>query len=59
MISSVFMVGGALLAILMSIVGIGIEEQLLAGVILCLMTSWAARKLYAEEHLPSLHLDQD
>jgi len=58
MISSVFMVGGALLAILMSIVGIGIEEQLLAGVILCLMTSWAARKLYAEEHLPSLHLDQ-
>ena len=59
MISSVFMVGGALLAILMTLIGIGIEEQLLAGVALCLMTSWAARKLYVEEHLPSVHLDQD
>ena len=57
MISSIFMVGGAGLAILMTFIGIGIEEQLLASVALCVLTSWAARRLYAEEHLPSAHLD--
>ncbi len=55
MISSMFMVGGAVLAVLMTQVGIGIEEQVLASVLLCLLTSWAVSKLYAEEHLPSTH----
>ena len=58
MISSVFMVGGAVLAVLMTLVGIGIEEQVLASVVLCVLTSWYVRKLYDEEHLPSVHLDE-
>ena len=55
MISSVFMVGGAVLAMAMSALGIPIAEQVLSSVVLCLLTSWAARKLYLEEHLPSAH----
>ena len=55
MISSTFMVGGSILAIGMTFIGIAIAEQLLASVALCLLTSWIARKLHAEEHLPSVH----
>ena len=58
MISSVFMVGGALLAVFMTLIGIGIEEQVLASVLLCVATSWFVRRLYAEEHLPTVHLDE-
>ena len=53
MISSTFMVGGAVLAMAMTYIGLAIAEQVLASVALCLLTSWAARKLHAEEHLPS------
>ncbi|MBL4791863.1 MFS transporter [Citromicrobium bathyomarinum] len=57
MISSTFMVGGAVLAMAMTYIGLAIAEQVLASVALCLLTSWAARKLHAEEHLPSAHFD--
>ncbi|MBB3032598.1 MFS transporter [Alteriqipengyuania lutimaris] len=55
MISSLFMVGGAVLAILMTAAGLPITEQVLASVVLCLVTSWVARRLHAEEHLPTVH----
>ena len=55
MISSLFMVGGALLAIVMTALGLPITEQVLASVALCLVTSWVARRLHAQEHLPSVH----
>ncbi|MBD59455.1 MAG: MFS transporter [Citromicrobium sp.] len=57
MVSSTFMVGGAVLALGMTAAGLAIAEQVLASVALCLLTSWVARKLHAEEHLPSVHLD--
>jgi hypothetical protein len=41
----------------MTYIGLAIAEQVLASVALCLLTSWAARKLHAEEHLPSAHFD--
>lgn len=54
-ISSSYMVFGSVLALVMTYLGISIAEQLLASVALCLITCWMARKLHAEEHLPSLH----
>jgi len=54
MISSSFMVGGAVLAIGMTAIGLAIEEQLLASTLLCLLTSWMARKLYQAEDLPTV-----
>jgi len=55
MISSLCMVGGAALALTMTWIGITIAEQLLAGVALCVVTSLIARRLYREEHLPSVY----
>ena len=49
------MVGGAGLALAMTWIGITIAEQLLAGVALCILTSLIARRLYREEHLPSVY----
>ena len=55
MISSTFMVGGAVLAVTMTYIGIAIAEQVLASVALCILTSLIARKLHAEEHVPSVY----
>ena len=53
MISSIFMVGGAAMALAMTWLGLAIAEQVLASVALCVVTSLVARRLHAEEHLPT------